>query len=156
MKDLVITPPDGYEIDKEKSSFEHIFFKELPKRGKTWEEIMKDKEDMYCVGFDSSIEELTGITDWDLITSQNNVNTTEQAEKVIALCQLFVIMDHYNDGFDFTDQSRYYPSWNFGAKHMAFDDMRAYNQCPIYFKSFEVGREAFNNNKETFEKFFKL
>lgn len=31
MKDLKITPPSGYEVDKEKSTFEHIVFKEVIK-----------------------------------------------------------------------------------------------------------------------------
>jgi hypothetical protein len=39
MKDLKITAPKGYEIDKEKSTFENIVFKELNKLPKTWKEL---------------------------------------------------------------------------------------------------------------------
>ena len=46
MEGLTIIPPEGYEVDKEKSiPFERIEFKEIPKKEsiKTWKEIMKSK-----------------------------------------------------------------------------------------------------------------
>jgi hypothetical protein len=110
---------------------------------------------MYCVGYSSEIEEISGIMEWDLLTCKNNVNTPKQAEKVIALAQLFVIMDYYNDDFDFTDKDRYYPSMYLVKNEMEFDELHSYTQCPIYFKSLEVAKEAYNNNKEIFETFFK-
>lgn len=37
-KELKITPPIGYEIDRQKSTFEKIIFKKIPENPKTWEE----------------------------------------------------------------------------------------------------------------------
>ena len=42
MKNLTITPPEGYEIDKEQSTFENIVFKPVPKTvslPKTWRDL---------------------------------------------------------------------------------------------------------------------
>ena len=37
-KELKIIPPIGYEIDRQKSTFEKIVFKKIPENPKTWEE----------------------------------------------------------------------------------------------------------------------
>ena len=49
-KELKIIPPIGYEIDRQKSTFEKIIFKEIPENPKTWEEycsLMKGKTVYY-------------------------------------------------------------------------------------------------------------
>ena len=38
IKELKIEVPQGYEIDKQKSTFEKIVFKKIPENPKTWEE----------------------------------------------------------------------------------------------------------------------
>ena len=51
MKNLTITPPSGYEIDKEQSTFENIVFKPLKKAlPKTWEELKNIAG--YCLNID--------------------------------------------------------------------------------------------------------
>lgn len=42
MKEMKITPPDGYEIDKEKSTFENIVFKKKDKLPMSWDELYKN------------------------------------------------------------------------------------------------------------------
>ena len=37
-KELKIIPPIGYEIDRQKSTFEKIVFKKIPENPKTWED----------------------------------------------------------------------------------------------------------------------
>ena len=37
-KELNIIPPIGYEIDRQKSTFEKIIFKKIPENPKTWED----------------------------------------------------------------------------------------------------------------------
>ena len=49
-KELKIIPPIGYEIDRQKSTFEKIIFKKIPENPKTWEEycsLMKGKTVYY-------------------------------------------------------------------------------------------------------------
>jgi len=159
MKDLIITPPDGYEIDQEKSTFDHIVFKEVVKEKivKTWEEIMQLKKGtMYYLnsygeasGYDMNSKVILSST------ASAHVNTRIQTDKLRALAQLFVIMDHYNGDYDFADKDRYFPCWDLVDNKMNFDDLETYFQHPIYFKSLEASKEAYNNNKEIFETFFK-
>jgi len=42
-KKMTITPPDGYEIDKEKSTLSEIVFKKIEKEVKVWEDIDRIK-----------------------------------------------------------------------------------------------------------------
>ena len=49
-KELKIIPPIGYEIDRQKSTYEKIIFKKIPENPKTWEEycsLMKGKTVYY-------------------------------------------------------------------------------------------------------------
>jgi hypothetical protein len=97
MKNFKIEIPKGYEIDKEKSTFENIVFKlakkELPK---SWEEIGK-------------ISGYYVTTSLDIIQAnkyhtkyQDNGNifaTKEQAEASIALAQLSQLIKVYRNGW---------------------------------------------------------
>lgn len=40
-KELTIIPPIGYEIDKQKSTFDKIVFKKIAENPKTWEDYCK-------------------------------------------------------------------------------------------------------------------
>ena len=49
-KELKIEVPQGYEIDRQKSTFEKIVFKKIPENPKTWEDycsLMKGKTIYY-------------------------------------------------------------------------------------------------------------
>ena len=101
MKNLTITPPSGYEIDKEQSTFENIVFKPLKKAlPKTWEELKNIAG--YCVALYSNVSD---ISNSDTHPTNRNVFATEQQAKAcIALAQLSQLMAVYNDGW--------VPDWN--------------------------------------------
>jgi len=94
MKTLKIEIPEGYEIDKEKSTFENIVFKlvkkELPK---SWAELEGIRG--YYVDVNSSILVTSGATKF---RNRNLFATKEQAEASIALAQLSQLLAVYNDG----------------------------------------------------------
>lgn len=106
MKKLTITPPEGYEIDKEQSTFENIVFKPLIKAlPKSWEELQIING--YGVDIYSEIHFITNV-----LTSKRNQNTfatKEQAEACLALAQLSQLMAVYNDGWvpDWNDNTDY-------------------------------------------------
>lgn len=157
MKDLKITPPDGYEIDKEKSTFEHIVFKELPKRGKTWEEIMSNMhKDCYSINLDGNPRSVFKNISNSTRACGSVVNTHKQAEKLRALAQLFIIMDYYNDGWIAANGQKFFAfCYNKNSESVVMDNWTTHQINPIYFKTKELAQEAYDNNKEIFDTFFK-
>ncbi len=94
-KELKIQVPEGYEIDKENSTFECIKFKPI-KKGITYrdvcDKILKNKINYY-------IDEYGNISDMTLETSayeKNNATNRKQLERLLALNQLLNIAEYYN------------------------------------------------------------
>ena len=97
MKTLKINVPDGYEIDKEQSTFEKIVFKEI-KKGlpKCWEELEK------LQGFYTDSDSNVRYSSTNRTTYNNNRNifaTKQQAEASIALAQLSQLREVYRQGW---------------------------------------------------------
>ena len=95
-KEMKIQVPEGYEIDREKSTFENIVFKkvenELPK---SWGEL--DNVSGYYVDKNSKVYNCI-----DHTTAADNRNifpTKEEAEACLALAQLCQLRDRYNSGW---------------------------------------------------------
>lgn len=94
-KTIEIIAPEGYEVDKEKSSYEKIVFRALPDKGlpKTYDALQNVRG--YCVGRNC---EMYGEITLDL--PDDNVHNTwptrEEAEASIALAQLCQLRDRYN------------------------------------------------------------
>lgn len=95
-KEMKIEVPEGFEIDKEKSTFEKIVFKkverDLPKR---WEDLKTIKG--YYVHIGSKIYETSGCNILD--ENKNVFPTREEAEACLALSQLCQLRDRYNNGW---------------------------------------------------------
>jgi hypothetical protein len=91
MKDLKITAPKGYEIDKEKSTFENIVFKELKELPKTWEELGNINGFWVCENSDIYMHNKACLTDGN----KNIFKTEEQAKASLALAQLSQLRDVY-------------------------------------------------------------
>jgi hypothetical protein len=94
MKKLKIEIPNGFEIDKENSTFEQIVFKEIKKQlPKTWEEL--EEIQGYFVHTMASIEKLRK----DSKGLENVFSTKEQAKASIALAQLSQLREVYRNGW---------------------------------------------------------
>lgn len=106
-KEIKITPPDGYEIDKENSTFEKIVFKEIKKElPKTWEDL--GLVTGYYNHAYSHVEDI----ECDTCEENRNVfSTKEEAEASIALAQLSQLKKAYNGDwvadYDIFDQIKY-------------------------------------------------
>ena len=86
-KTLTITPPEGYEIDQEHSTFECIKFKKIQdkKPAATWSQL-KPISGFY-IDKNSNITYVNNVgTSSDC--NKNTCNTKEQAEGLLALSQL--------------------------------------------------------------------
>ena len=96
IKEMKIQAPEGYEIDRENSTFEKIIFKKVERElPKTWKDLLF-VEGWFINGKCYIIE--TG----KLITQEYNKNTfptKEEAEACLALAQLCQLRDRYNNGW---------------------------------------------------------
>nr|DAS14849.1 MAG TPA: hypothetical protein [Caudoviricetes sp.] len=96
-KEMKIQAPEGYEIDKEKSTFEKIIFKkdnkELPK---TWEEVGVIKGWYTYAGGSIDYFSEGNSTNY---ADRNIFPTKEEAEACLVLAQLCQLRDRYNDGW---------------------------------------------------------
>ena len=107
-KELKIEVPKGYEIDKEKSTFEKIVFKKVEdpfsKLPKTWEEYCK-----LTKGINSNYANATTNTVYkDRHTgAYNEFATKERAEQFIALGKLLQLRDYWVGNWKINSDSVY-------------------------------------------------
>ena len=97
-KELKIEVPQGYEIDKQKSTFEKIIFKKIPENPKTWEEycsLMKGKTVYYT---NCNTITVSGFSD-----AHDKFVTKERAEQFIALGKLLQLRDYWVKHSKFED-----------------------------------------------------
>ena len=93
-KELKIEVPQGYEIDRQKSTFEKIIFKKISENPKTWEEycsLMKGKTIHYP---DYYYIILRSFED-----AYNMFATEERARQFIALGKLLQLRDYWAKGY---------------------------------------------------------
>lgn len=150
METLKITPPKGFEVDKEKSTFEEIVFKKIEnKLPKTWLEAIKGKNKTgYFVDQSSSAIRCNIANERDAATFP----TFEEAEASIALAQLCVLRDIYN-GEPLADWCDWY-----NANQLKFsfkfyeEEMLKYSICVsrhlLAFKTIELLDEFVDNFKD--------
>ena len=94
-KELKIEIPQGYEIDKQKSTFEKIIFKKIPENPKTWEEyctLAKGEPSYFTVCANN-------ICSTDNSGSHNEISTRERARQFIAIGQLMQLRDYWVRGY---------------------------------------------------------
>ncbi len=106
-KEFKIQVPEGYEIDKEKSTFEKIVFKKVEKElPKSWEEL-EFINGFYVSSLSSIYKAKENIP--SIESSKNVFPTEEEARACLALAQLCQLRDRYNDGWK--------PDWNNGKEY---------------------------------------
>lgn len=95
-KELKIEVPQGYEIDRQKSTFEKIIFKKIPENPKTWEEYCELTKGSYS----NYANATTNMVYKDRYTgSYNEFTTKERAEQFIAIGKLFQLRDYWVKGY---------------------------------------------------------
>ena len=98
-KELKIEIPQGYEIDRQKSTFEKIIFKKITENPKTWEEYCKLTKGSY-----SNYASTTNMVNKDRYTgAYNEFTTKERAEKFITLGKLLQLRDYWVKRSKFKD-----------------------------------------------------
>ena len=108
-KELNIIPPIGYEIDRQKSTFEKIIFKKIPENPKTWEEyctLMKGKTVYYT---NCNTITVSGFSD-----AHDKFVTKKRAEQFVALGMLLQLRDYWVKRSKFEDAIGVF-TWNEGV-----------------------------------------
>ena len=110
-KSITITAPEGYEVDKERSSFEKIVFRALPEKGlpKTWGDL--EGIGGYYTDSNSYVDRLPFQPFSTREKTRNTWPTREEAEASVALAQLCQLRDRYNGGWKPDWTSEYDEKW---------------------------------------------
>lgn len=95
-KEIKIQVPEGYEIDKENSTFKHIKFKPI-KKYITYEDVCNTifVNDTYFIT-DRGCVHKDALWDNEIIPDKNIATNEKQLKRLLALNQLFNIADYYN------------------------------------------------------------
>lgn len=140
-KDVKIQVPEGYEIDKENSTFECIKFKPIKKHITYYDvakKLFSDKQVTY-------IDDRGNIRAREIedcyVLDQNNCTSSKQAEKLLAMNQLMNVAKYLNMRSKPENGSRYYFYLRYGVLNSTFTDIDVIDFGVVYF-----------NNKEDLEK----
>lgn len=139
-KELKVQVPEGYEIDKENSTFKCIKFK-LIKKNITYEEVCKNIFSKDKTGFFITSDEVIdgGVIDYSAADA-NNATNSKQLKKLLALNKLLNIAEYYNSRNRIVKSSKMYI-----ICYNAFAD--EYKVC-VHISDFIFGVEACFNNRE--------
>ena len=141
-KEVKIEVPQGYEIDRQKSTFEKIVFKKIPENPKTWEDycsLMKGKTIHYP---DYYYIILRSFED-----AYNMFATEERAKQFIALGKLLQLRDYWVKGYDKFS----YVVWSNSRSMVSVCHWCGVNPYPLTFPTKEMAEEF----KDCFEDLIK-
>lgn len=144
-KTFKITAPEGYEIDREKSTIDEIVFKPVKKRLYYYdvaEKLFSDNK-FYFINQNGLITESDSSMAFE---DANNCTSMKQAEKLLALNMMMNVAKYLNGGWKVGDQCRYERYyWVLNASNHKLDlHMNQSSEINenVYFKSQEAAREA--------------
>lgn len=143
-KEMKIVPPDGYEIDKENSTFGCIKFTPIKKKvtyNDVAKELFENKWGYYLMGDGCVGNCLLHI----YFMNNNNCTSKEQAEKLIAINKLMNVAKYLNgdwipDWEDNNNEFKYYINYYHKVINISYTSH--YNSSNVYFKSEELARQA--------------
>lgn len=147
-KTIKITPPEGYEVDKEKSTFSEIVFKKLePNLPMSWEELKEVKG--YYVSSISCISDLSMAIAID--STRNIFPTEEEAKAMLAMAQLCQLRDRWNGGWraDWKDDTQKYGIISY--KNTLHKEYYYSTSTPMIFKTEELRDKFMETFKDLLE-----
>ena len=131
-KELKIEVPQGYEIDRQKSTFEKIVFKKIPENPKTWEDycsLMKGKTVYYT---NCNTITVSGFSD-----AHDKFVNKKRAEQFIALGKLLQLRDYWVKGYDTFS----YVVWSNSRRMVSVCHWCGVNPYPLTFPTKEMAEE---------------
>ena len=131
-KELKIEVPQGYEIDRQKSTFEKIIFKKIPENPKTWEDycsLMKGKTVYYT---NCNTITVSGFSD-----AHDKFVNKKRAEQFIALGKLLQLRDYWVKGYDTFS----YIVWSNNVRRLFVSYWVGLTPYPLTFPTKEMAEE---------------
>ena len=114
-KELKIQIPEGYEIDKENSTFEKIVFKEIDTKPKSWGEYCKQQEANGETGYyfdtDCSINEASWVGCATFNNWRNVLPSKELAEAFLAMMQLMSLRQAWIGDWKLDWKEKHFNKW---------------------------------------------
>lgn len=103
-REITVNVPEGFEIDKENSTFEHIRFKPISENI-TYTDVCDSifSEDTYYINSCGEIQSVVSAGSEDV----NNASNAKQLRKILALNQLINIAEYYNRLHTIIDNKQY-------------------------------------------------
>ena len=147
-KTIKITPPEGYEVDKEKSTFSEIVFKKLePNLPMSWEELGIIKG--YYISSNSNIDNVSMTNAVDI--NRNVFPSKEEAKAMVAMAQLCQLRDRWNGGWkpDWKDNTVKYCIISF--KNILYKEFYCNINHSIVFKTKELRDKFMETFKDLLE-----
>ena len=146
---LIIDIPEGYEIDKENSTFECIKFKPIEKY-LTYKEIAEKLNKDTC--FFIAKGKIQSYAQYASYDNPCVANSYRQIEKILAINQLMNIAKYYNGDWkpDWDNKSTYkyviqYNEIENKHTHYSVDYDVCLNRCCVYFKNEKDAQEVIDN-----------
>ena len=138
-KEFKVQVPEGYEIDRENSTFEKIVFKKVEKEfPKSWEDLKFVNGFFVC---DLSKINKVRLNSLAVDSNKNVFPTKEEAEACVALAQLCQLRDIYNDGWK--------PDWENRAQNKFIIYIHPNNE--ILFDKISANTHAISRHLLTFK-----
>ena len=147
-KTIKITPPEGYEVDKEKSTFNEIVFKKIENNlPMSWEELGVVKG--YYINQNSNINDIFHTNAVD--NNRNVFPTKEEAKAMRAMAQLCQLRDAWNGEWraDWEDNTPKYCIISY--KNILCTDFYYYTSTPMAFKTRELRDKFMETFKDLLE-----
>lgn len=143
-KEIKITVPEGYEIDKENSTFECIKFKKKELTYKDVAEKLFKKKKTYFLDTRATIYNF--IPEAIGVYQVNNATSKKQLQRLLAINKLMNVAEYLNSGWEpdweNPHELKWYIYWDNCDKKMAIDPRRAF-ECEIaHFKTPDLALQA--------------
>lgn len=141
-KEIKITVPEGYEIDKENSTFERIIFKQKRMSYEDVAEALFRGKEGYFISDRGGIRsaDFTGSTS---LCDPNNAPTRRQLEKVLAYNKLLNVAYYFNSKHAPSDSVLYYISLQkFTGELLVASKTGVYQNCDVLFNVRDDAKNA--------------
>ena len=143
-KEIKITVPEGYEIDKENSTFECIKFK---KKGLTYEDVAEKLfKNKTCYYLRQGARIVKYCPDSVDMKKANNAASEKQLQRLLAINKLMNVAEYLNKGWKpawkDTNKSKWFIAWDNCRNKFEPGYRNAYADGIAYFKTPDLALQA--------------